>query len=490
MARGTLSNPNIQETATVKRSAVVVAAVLAGGLGEAAASGFMVARFGGEHGHPTTDNPTAMYYNPAGLALKGGTRLYLDGTFAYRTASYDRPLAAVTDPGGGTPDDALGANAGKATLFNLAAAPFAGVVSDLGVPGLGVGLGFYVPFGGSAVWDKNEDFRDSPYPGAVDGVQRWWAIEGTIRSAYATTAVAYHIPSLRLSIGLSGNLVLSAVDTIRARNITDGSDDLVFPNGKQKEGRTRLVVDGLDLSIGAGIIWQPADDWWVGVSYQSQPGFGEMHLEGELSSFAPGPNNTEPDVSDVNLVQELPDVIRAGVRWRASPTLELRLFGDYVRWSVLENQCVSTSARCEVAADGSAISGVPVALNIPREWNDAFGVRGGASYWFSPDLELMVGAGWDGSAVPDHTMDPVLMDMPKVTASLGARYEMLDDHMALAFTYTQVFYMEREIDRETYFVTDNGQKVPRYQGVSKTPNLAGTYNQSVGAANLYVEYTF
>ena len=33
----------------------------------ASASGFATARFGGEHGHPTTDNPTALYYNPAGI---------------------------------------------------------------------------------------------------------------------------------------------------------------------------------------------------------------------------------------------------------------------------------------------------------------------------------------------------------------------------------------------------------------------------------------
>ena len=33
------------------------------------ASGFYVARFGGEHGHPTTDNLSAIYYNPAGLSL-------------------------------------------------------------------------------------------------------------------------------------------------------------------------------------------------------------------------------------------------------------------------------------------------------------------------------------------------------------------------------------------------------------------------------------
>ena len=55
------------------------------------ASGFYVARFGGEHGHPTTDNLSAIYYNPAGLSLGAGTRLTIDANLAWRAGSYERP---------------------------------------------------------------------------------------------------------------------------------------------------------------------------------------------------------------------------------------------------------------------------------------------------------------------------------------------------------------------------------------------------------------
>ena len=72
----------------------------------AQASGLLAVRFGGEHGHPTTSNPTAIYFNPAGMSLMGGTRLMLDGTFAWRSLTYTRDPGAIdnvlADPNVGT----------------------------------------------------------------------------------------------------------------------------------------------------------------------------------------------------------------------------------------------------------------------------------------------------------------------------------------------------------------------------------------------------
>ena len=47
---------------------------------QADASGLSTARFGGVHGHPTTSNPTAIYYNPAGIGLSDGTNIFVDGS--------------------------------------------------------------------------------------------------------------------------------------------------------------------------------------------------------------------------------------------------------------------------------------------------------------------------------------------------------------------------------------------------------------------------
>ena len=175
---------------------------------QAQAAGIAVARFGGEHGHPTTDNPTAIYYNPAGLALGNGTHIYIDGTLAIRNATFLRPESAIgTYSINGveetlTTDGAVAANSGEATLSNIGAIPFIGVTSDFGTDWMAAGLAFYAPFGGSSSWDKNTAFEgDEMYPGAVDGPQRWFSIDGTIRSIYLTAATAFHIKEADLSLG-------------------------------------------------------------------------------------------------------------------------------------------------------------------------------------------------------------------------------------------------------------------------------------------------
>ncbi|WP_373049571.1 OmpP1/FadL family transporter [Vulgatibacter sp.] len=465
----------------------------------ASASGFLAARFGGEHGHPTTSNPTAMYYNPAGLAL-GSTynkydrkkegwnfSLYLDGSFAYRTATYERPEEAISnlrEPNGSdgfTPLDAVGANSGEATLGDFIASPFAAVTTNFGLENFGAGVAVYVPFGGVASWDENEDWEgNARYPGAADGVQRWWTMDGRIQSLYVTGAAAYQIPALRLSVGVGVNAVQSTVHTIRARNL-DGSDDLVLEDGTTiKEGRSYLDTSGWDLSLSGGVIWEPVDRLWVGVSYQSQPGFGEMVLDGTLDTvLADG----QPGVTDVELQQELPDVWRFGARWQFDRQWEARLFGEYARWSVFDRQCIvnAANAECDLAENGAEITGDgSVIQNIPRNWDDAFGLRGGVSYWFTQRAEGYIGLGYDGNAVPDETLDPALIDMTKYTLAIGGEFA-LASNWVLSGTFTQVIYNERNVEVED---------VTTFEAPSAQPNAAGRYNQSVSVLNVYTQYTF
>lgn len=469
--------------------------------GQAAASGILVARFGGEHGHPTTDNPTAMYYNPAGLALGFGTRLYLDGNFAWRSFVYTRDPNAIDntqDPGfqgAYTPSgDGVAANSGESKLFNILASPFAAVVTDFGVKGLGVGLGFYVPFGGQSTWDTVDagpttNGGAAKYPGAEDGPQRWWVIEGTLRSLYVTGAAAYEIPDLNLSFGLGVNLVMSEINTIRARN-PEGNDNLVVgtPNGDQiKEGRTLVDVSSNDLSLALGVIWRPNDDWWVGVSYQSQPGFGENTLKGK-AEVVTGAADAKGDKLPAEITQAMPDVIRAGVRWRPTHEDEIRLFGTYARWSVLKEQCVlNTDAPNHSCATGVGSLGI-----IPRYWEDAIEVRAGYSRWLTPGVELFGGAGFDQTAIPDTTLEPSLFDANKASFSVGARFELLEKSLAVATSYTQVIYFAPDIAPrgKASGATESDIASIGIRNEARTPDSAGTYDQKIGFLNLNVQYTF
>lgn len=486
--------------------ATAVTTLTALSAGQALASGFMSARFGGEHGHPTTDNPSAMYYNPAGLALGEGTRLYLDGTFAYISASYDRPEEAVFpvipagQTGSGTPVEAIDRNSGKNDLLNFAAAPMVAVVTDFGIKGLGAGLGLYVPFGGASTWNQVSEFKgDSTYPGAVDGPQRWWSIEGTLRSVYVTAAGAWRFAGPRLTVGAGLNLVMSEIHTLRARN-SSGDDALVFKRPTKttlQEGRSRVEVSGKDLAASLGVIWEPIENLWLGLSYQSQPGFGKMELEGDLEAVL-GSSTTGASTGKVRLDQELPDSIRLGGRWRPTPTTELRLNGEYVRWSVFERQCLvnmepaaGKKSTCDLNADGNlkADNTSDIVQNLERDWEDTIAMRAGGSYWVLENLELYGSLGYDGNAVPDERLDPAIPDFHDIAISGGARIELLEKSLALAGTYTQFIYFSREIDARPREADVPVSPFPP-DSPSVTPDAAGTYTRSIGAFNLNVQYTF
>jgi long-chain fatty acid transport protein len=376
---------------------------------------------------------------------------------------------------------AIASNSGEATLDNFLVSPMFGFSTDLGLDlPIVIGGGFYAPFGGQAVWDSVAG--DPDLPGTEDGSQRWYTIDGTIRALAYSLGVAFRLDEPRISFGLSANLYQHDVHTVRARNST-GGEELQSGDGTLSEGRSRLEVSGTNFGVGAGVLWEAMpDQLWIGLSYQSQPGFGLMELEGSLHNVF-GPTDPQQP-QDVLLRQELPDIIRLGGRYRPSTDLELRLFVDYTRWSVLDEQCVvnknaaDAEAACKTVADGGADSNV--ILYLPRNWEDTFGARLSASYW------VIARAGAHRSAAattptpsPTNRLEPALYDMDKVTASLGACATTSLKNVGLVVTATNVFYAERD--------TTERPRPPRVRASTdvpaKQPSSTAVYNQNIFLLN-------
>src|SRR5690606_21003775 len=150
------------------------------------------------------------------------------------------------------------------------------------------------------------------------------------------------------------------------------------------------------------------------------------------------------------------------------------------RWSVFKNQCLMDAndpgANCSLDENGGAVAATQgVIVNIPRNWNDTYGGRAGATYWLNPTTELTGSLAYDSNAVPDETMDPSLLDMNKGIVTLGGRFQLMDD-MKLNVSYSQVVYFEREVDVRERDAMGNeiGFSPP-----SVVPDHAGTYNQMV-----------
>lgn len=452
------------------RSALALLASSALAPASAWAGGFTATRFGGENGHPATDDPTAIYYNPAGLAYGHGTRALIEGLFAYRTVDYTRDPGDIDDPDATAEDKA--ANSGKGTLGDLIVSPFVGVASDLGIEGLGVGFGIYAPFGGQTSWDKNPEFENSTtYPGAVDGPARWSSIEGEQRSIYFSLGGAWRTKNQKFGVGAAVNVISSSLSLVRARNI-DGTDAVVTEQGGVQEGRALLDLTDLTFSASVGVMFKPTDCLRLGVSYQSQPNFGEMTLDGTLTNKY-GP--TEPFTVDVQMRQQLPDSIRVGGVWRAAEKATLHFAADFQRWSVFKDQCLVQTgvgeAKCVFKPDGSldtGAGGANVLVDIPRDWNDTFSIRGGGTYELNDKLELNAGVMFDSNAVPDETLEPALIDTNKIIAQLGGRYD-ISKNVALTSTLGYVAYLSRTT---TPRAVDPATP-------SRNPDMAGDYSLMV-----------
>jgi long-chain fatty acid transport protein len=432
------------------------------------ASGNAIAHFGGEHGTVVTTNPTALYYNPAGIGFSEGTQLFLDGQLAIRSLSWTHAQSMYDTP---EPAGFAGANYGTAKALNVFGGPMLGASFKLG--DFAFGAAAYAPFGGSVHFDRNEAFANTMYPYAADGVARWHAYDASTMTIYGTLGVAYRLGPL--SLGVSGNLAWTTLQYDRAQRSGAGLNDLAA------EGRSLLDVSGVHGSFGVGAMWEVAPrKFWLAASYQAQPGLGAMQLNGTLELGM----NGESGKQDVTFHQALPDIFRFGARYRPSEVVELRVAGDMTRWSVLKTQCLSVrELPCTVTSDGSGAPGSAVIVNLRRNWRDTFGVRGSGSYWIVPTLELFAGLGFETSAEPDSTLDPALADANNLLAALGGRLQ-LGTSWYVAASYTQLQFFDRDNTGLSQLAD------PALGAVTRRPDGGGQYRQWVGLVNANLTKTF
>ncbi len=426
-------------------SVVLLVALLVTASRRADASGLSNPFVGDAHGQPELANPYAAYFNPAALGGITGTQIIVDGTFSLGYVRFDRaaPLSPSPSNTAASPNYPLyvATNTGTNTAVNSGGIPFLGAATDFGSRVLFGGLALYAPFGGAIQWNKSSRWADdATAPGAVDGPQRWQSI-GVVDSSLATTAViGARLAEQRLSFGVGITSYLHKVSLTKAFN-SDGSDDITAPNGELKEGRVLLNVSGVDFGASGGVYWEadPEGKLRIGASYTSQPGFGTMRLKGTLEQRV---GITPSGTTDVNLLQAYPDVVRLGVAYRVSDAVDLRLHGQFVRWSAFQNACVVHSGDpCDVNADGSAPKGqTAIIANVHAAFNNAYAVHAGVGYWPAKRVEIFVDAGVDSSAVPTQSLGVSLFDSFKIIGGVGMRYRV-SDHLMLAGSYTEFYYL-------------------------------------------------
>lgn len=286
-------------------------------------------QIGGPWGTPTATDATAVWWNPAGIASGSGTRLMIELEPTLASFNYAR-----TDPHGG--NDAY-------TLTG--AVPYAGVASDLTVKGLGVGLGFAIPFvrGGTETVD--------PGPG------RYAMRVGNSRAIFILLGGGYNILD-KVAIGAGAAYVKSEwtakVDTdtlpdLRQALIDEGQsptytdDDLENPRYGATTNFSNLSDD--TFTFNAGIRVTPLENLAIGVTYvhgATVNNEGTVDIvfdcppdEDTMGTFGADSlglcHTTVPAKASVGY--SLPSRVHGGVMWKPTPAVRLEAMGGWVGWS-------------------------------------------------------------------------------------------------------------------------------------------------------------
>jgi long-chain fatty acid transport protein len=376
------------------------------------------------------EDPSTIFYNPAGLPRLLGAESNGIGFVASAGAHLIIPRSELTDQGAtaATPST-LGApfaypgedarNPGEVTLVpNL----FAGQRLYQGQ--LAVGLGVSTPFGLAGEYDR-------------DWFGRYDSIESELITINIGPVVAVRLNDF-LSVG--GGLDVQYADSTLSLAIPDP----LAPGGPSPATDGLFRATGNDWSVGfnAGALLEvPGSGLRFGVHYRSQM---EHTIEGTATvsglTGALAPLNERVGASARS---RLPAFLSTGLAYVLIDDAEvgdrLTVYGDftYFWWSVAEE------ARIEFVDDRD-----PVVR--PTNFRDTFAAGIGIDYRWSEHLTLRTGFRFDRTPTVDAFRDTTFVDANRYWIAAGASYQVFG-WLTVDVGVTHVFEDDTAVDVEREF---------------------------------------
>jgi long-chain fatty acid transport protein len=313
----------------------------------------------------TADNPSAIYYNPAGITQLEGNNL--------RAGIYGIYLDPSYSPAGGGPT--------FDNEFKYHAIPqFYYTYGHKDWP-VSFGLGSYSPFGFGVDWPQNTGFRTL-------------GIQGKIVTETINPVVAFKL-SPALSLG-GGVMVNYAKIKLQQGIFPYPSADSFQFNG-----------DGWDVGYNLGLLWQPVEKLSFGAAFRSG---STKSFEGQTETVSPYFYPVGPHYSSANVDWPFPLEAVFGVSYRPTPEWNLEFNADYADWSA-----VGTVNLNQAAPPPFTSSSYPIALVWQSSWYFEWGV----TRYFARGWHASAGYIFNQNSVPDAHYTPLVADLDRHFFSVG-----------------------------------------------------------------------
>ena len=364
---------------------------------KAAANGFSLpdqdafATARGEAFVATADNPSAIYYNPAGITQLPGNNFRggLEGIY-YKPTFQPSP----GQPNSGQTYNGLDNSAYVPQLFYTYTAktvPFS------------FGLGVYAPFGGNMKWPQDTGFNTV-------------AINGSLQYITINPVVALKV-SPTLSVG--GGVMVNYGKI----NMDQGL--LAYPT--PQANYFNFTGNGWSVGYNLGILWQPHPKISFGAAFRSS---ASLNFQGNTDfQLQPHPYST-PAHRNASASFTFPLAAVLGVSYRPTPKWNLEFDANYTDWGSFGTVNIEQSPP---SVSNPFHQNIPVNLDWQASWMYEFGV----TRFFDSGWHISAGYVFNENSVPDAYYTPLAADMDRHFFSVGTGFKgkTFDFDIACQFGY-------------------------------------------------------
>ncbi len=376
------------------------------------------------------DDPSAIFYNPAGLTQ-------IKRPQAYVATFLNFPDREYKGPGGGDAET-------KPRMYHTGAFYLVYPLHDHVV----LGLGYFSPFGLGTDW-----------PGD-------WAGRYITTFSQLKTYTLNPVISLKLNDKLS---VAGGVNFLYSDVRLRGKVPII-PQ-PLLDGKSHLEGSGTGIGANFGVLYEPLQGVKLGLAYRSHI---QVEHDGRLvlsfPSFLRGiqPRSVE---GSANLV--FPPSITFGVSVNRFKPFTFNVDATWTGWSTYKSLDIKLDQP--VLVNGRFVTNIATEKN----WHDAWALRFGVGYQLKENMKIRAGYTFDMTPVPSSTLEPQVPDSNRHIFALGSELKVW--RLTLAFAYN--FILNEPRDKDNLIAINN---VP----LPEPAQVNGTYRSQTHSVGLSTTFHF
>ena len=380
-----------------------------------------------------SNDPHALWYNPAGLAYSG-KQLAVDLTLPIARASFTRYM----------PD---GTSAPTASARgNILPIPTLAYSDNFGLSHWGFGVGIVVPPAYSLNWPSQVNGQPAP--------QRFSILNANGSAFGSLSLAAAYRPIERLSLGAS----LYITEAQLGGEVAISACDYAFcnqPEGRDWEGRTRFLLGPKTTATGVFGARYDFEHIRIGGSVQVRTKVaGTAQFDVRLPDQAifdnvKLQNKDGGDELKAKLSVTLPTIIRLGVEGDLDRNTKVELGGVWENWAV--ERSITVRPINVIARDVPGVGNVkaePVTLstNMRATWALNLGGTHDLSRFLRGGRRLSANGGfmYESSALAPRDLSAATIDSNKVLLACGASIEVMHG-MMLDVSYGHMFMVNHAV---------------------------------------------